>query len=137
MHNNQPVVCLPVSVEEEIQEPEEPQTHIISIAHQQQTTCPHPNCPYTTHQGDRMRKHFRNRHPVDIVAIAQEGLLPQCPNCAIFQANAHTPQHQDSQECKKATIAKKKRLQETLQTAAMSFLFSVKKKFKRTANLNV
>jgi hypothetical protein len=82
MDNNQPVVCLPITVEEETQEP---QTHIVSITHQQQTTCPHPNCPYTTHKGDRMRKHFRNRHPPeDIVIIAQEGLLPKCPNCATF-----------------------------------------------------
>jgi hypothetical protein len=120
MDNNQPVVCLPINVEEETQEP---QTHIISITCQQQPTCPHPNYPYTTHKGDRMRKHFRNRHPEDIVIIAQEGLLPQCPNCAIFQANAHTPQHQEFQECKKTTINKKKRLQETLQKAATNVQF--------------
>jgi Reverse transcriptase (RNA-dependent DNA polymerase) len=119
MPKNQPALCLPFTVEEEL----EPQTHIISIRQQQQTACPHPNCPYITHKGDIVRKHFRNCHPEDSVIIEQEGLLPHCPNCGIFQSNAHTPQHKASLECKKGITTKKKKLQETLQTAATHVKF--------------
>jgi hypothetical protein len=40
-----------------------------------------------------------------------------------FPKNSHTPQQQESQECKKATITKKKRLQEILQQAATNVQF--------------
>jgi hypothetical protein len=107
--NNQPLMCLPVLI------PQEPSLQLISLQHS--PNCPHPNCPYSTHKADRMRKHFRNRHPEDIIWIAEEGLLPQCPHCGLFQANSHTPQHQNSIDCKNHTINKNKKTQEIIQQA--------------------
>jgi hypothetical protein len=45
---------------------------------QTQTICPHQGCPFSATQRDKMRKHFRTRHPEDIIIIQEEG-------CGIFQ----------------------------------------------------
>jgi hypothetical protein len=75
--NQQVMVCLPIN--------EEPETLLLSMDELLQTQCLHQDCPYSTIKRDRMRKHFRAHHPNDIMIIQQEGLLPQCTNCGIFQ----------------------------------------------------
>jgi hypothetical protein len=72
-----------------------------------------------------MRKHFRNRHPDDIIWIAEEGLIPQCPHCCLFQANSQTPQYQNSNDCRKHSNTKQKRRQEITQQAARNVKFYI------------
>jgi 5'(3')-deoxyribonucleotidase len=72
-----------------------------------------------------MRRHFRTRHPQDIIIIQQEGILPQCNNCGIFKKNAHTQQHINSKDCQHYANSKKKRKQEIIQEAAKNVKFLV------------
>jgi hypothetical protein len=104
---------------------EEGQTRITSMNQDTQTKCPHPACPYSTNKRDRMRRHFRARHPNDVIVIEEEGLLPQCPQCGLYQQNAHTNQHTKSKECIQYTEVKKKRQQEVLQNAATHVRFYI------------
>jgi hypothetical protein len=64
---------------------EESNTIVISMDNQTSIECPDPKCPYKTHKRDHMRKRFRSRHPNDIIIITQEGLLPHCTQCGLFQ----------------------------------------------------
>jgi hypothetical protein len=117
--NNQPLMCIPIPVPT----PQELSLQLISLQHNPH--CPHPSCPYSTNKAYRMRKHCRNRHPDDIIWIAKEGLLPQCPHCGLFQANSQTPQHQNSNDCIKHSINKQKRRQEIAQQAARNVKFYI------------
>jgi hypothetical protein len=81
MANNQgELVCIPIQEQEQQLE-----IFVLSMDQQTQTICPHTDCPFTTTQRNKMQKHFRTRHPEDIIIIQEEGLLPKCPNCGIFQ----------------------------------------------------
>jgi hypothetical protein len=100
-------------------------TFVISIDFNDNTQCPHQDCPYTTTKRERMCKHFRSRHPEDIIIILQEGLLPQCNNCGIFQKNAHTERHTSSLECRHHSKTKTKRKKELIQQAAPNVKFLV------------
>jgi hypothetical protein len=55
-----------------------------------------------------MREHFQVRHIKDNVIIAEEGQLPCCTKCGIFQRNVG-PGHQESQRCKEWTKRKTER----------------------------
>jgi hypothetical protein len=72
-----------------------------------------------------MRKHFRARHPEDIIIIQEEGLLPQCNNCGIFQKNALTERHTSSLECQHHSKTKITRKKEIIQQAAPNVKFTV------------
>ena len=47
--------------------------------------CPDKKCLFVTNNKIKMRKHFRARHWDDIIIIEQEGLLPQCVECGVYQ----------------------------------------------------
>jgi hypothetical protein len=119
-NNQTDLVCLPVQEEEK-----ESEIFVISMDQQLQVTCPHEECPFATTQCDKMRKHFRTRHPEDIIIIQEEGLLPQYPNCGIFQKNCLTERHTTSQQCKHYLKSKDKRRQERVQEAAKNVNFFV------------
>ena len=72
---------------------EESNTILMSVNNSRKTKCTYLNCKYETDQPAGMRKHFRSRHPNDIIILQEEGLLPQCPKCNIFQKNAMTTTH--------------------------------------------
>jgi hypothetical protein len=76
--------------------------------------CPNIECYNTTNKRDSMRKHFRTRHPQEFITIQQQGLLPQCNNCVIFQKNAHSDLHSNSKECKHYANTNRKRKQELI-----------------------
>jgi hypothetical protein len=77
-NNQQAMVCIP-NLEQESS------THYISIDHTTNINFPNLNCPFTTNKRESMRRHFRTRHPQDIIIIEEEGLLPQWINCGIIQ----------------------------------------------------
>jgi predicted RNase H-like nuclease len=74
---------------------------------------------------DRMRRHLQARHPNDTIAIKEEGRLPQCTSCGLYQHNAHTAKHTKSKECKQYTKTKKRQWQEIIQNAANNVRFHI------------
>jgi Reverse transcriptase (RNA-dependent DNA polymerase) len=90
-YNQQDMVCIPINEETS-------DSFVISMDGDNNTQCPHQDCPYRTTKRERMRKYFRARHPDDIIIIQQEGLNPQCTNCGIFQKNALRERHSSSLE---------------------------------------
>ena len=88
--------------------------------------CPVNGCPFNTNNKTRLRKHFRARHPEHIIIIVQEGLLPQCEECGIFQRNVNTMHHLQSEDCKKYAEIRRNRRFDTCQMAAKNVRFKVK-----------
>lgn len=121
IHNNQTdMICLPVNNEESSN------TIILSCNDNgPPTKCYYTNCKYSTNKGPLMRKHYRQRHPNDIIIINEEGLLPRCTKCGLFQKNAMSQQHQNSEDCKKFTMRMTKRRQEIMQQAAGNVEFYI------------
>jgi hypothetical protein len=115
--NQQDMVCIPI-IEMTTD------TFVISMD-DDNTQCPHQDCPYTTTKRERMHKYFRSRHLEDIIIILQEGLLPQCNNCGIFQKNALTERHTSSLECRHHSKTKRKIKKELIQPAASNVKFTV------------
>jgi acetyl-CoA carboxylase beta subunit len=72
-----------------------------------------------------MQRHIRAQHSNDIIIINEEGILPQCHNCGIFQYNAKTEQHMVTTKCKQYTEIKRKRRQEIIQNAATYVRFHI------------
>jgi hypothetical protein len=95
-----------------------------SMPTKQETPCPVPECHYVTSTRTEMRRHFRARHPDDTIVIAEEGKLPQCENCGLFQKIVDQ-KHKMSEDCKKATRSRQARLDEKRQQAAREFTFTV------------
>jgi hypothetical protein len=104
---------------------EESQTFVLQMDNQTTTKCPHNDCPYDSHKREHMRHHFRSQHSNDIIIIQQEGLLPQCTNCGLFQQNV-TKQHKQTKECQQYTEIKKKRRQELLQYAVRDTVVNIR-----------
>jgi hypothetical protein len=61
------------------------------------TSCPVDGCPYRIHRPEGMRLHFQTMHNKDTIVIKEEGVLPQCLNCGIFQSSVGLA-HQKSKE---------------------------------------
>jgi hypothetical protein len=99
-NNQQDMVCIPILEQQS-------ETYVISMNQITHSNYPSIECPYAKNKRDYMRKHFRTRHPQDIIVIQEEGLLPQCNNCGIFQNNVHTDQHSNSKECRYHAKTKK------------------------------
>ena len=73
--------------------------------------CPCESCKFQCNTRNKMRRHFRSRHLEDIIIINEEGLLPQCVQCGIFQSNVNSEKHLQSEDCKRyAQIKNNKRL---------------------------
>ena len=87
--------------------------------------CPVPDCAFYTKNKTALRRHFRVRHPEDIIIIMQEGLLPRCHECGLYQANVNTAKHLDSEDCKKYTMIRNKRKFDLSQQAAKNVKFQV------------
>ena len=102
----------------------EPQCYIINIIPGVENKCVVNNCPATTKSAGEMRKHFRNRHSEDTIIIADEGLLPQCPKCGLFQKCVDA-KHQESLDCKRFAAIKEKREQAKEQARASEFIFTI------------
>ncbi|KAL7552528.1 hypothetical protein ACHAWF_016807 [Thalassiosira exigua] len=45
--------------------------------------CPVPDCEGEARQKWGLRRHFRDRHPLDMVSTPGEGVLPRCENCGM------------------------------------------------------
>jgi hypothetical protein len=70
--------------------------------------CPVPGCLFQVgaHKSAKrltMRKHFQTRHMADMIVIAEEGELPQCPHCGFFGDTVGTERHLQSQDCQRNT----------------------------------
>lgn len=65
-----------------------------------------------------MRQQFRSRHPNDIITIEEEGILPRCTKCRLFQKNDMSQQHLNSEDYKLFTLRMSKRKQEIMQEQA-------------------
>ena len=102
----------------------EPKCYTINIVPGMENKCTVDNCPATIKTAGEMRKHFRNRHPEDTIIIADEGPLPQCPKCGLFQKNVDT-KHQESLDCKRFSGIKEKREQAKKQALASNFVFTI------------
>ena len=72
-----------------------------------------------------MRKHFRSIHPEDRVIIKNEGLLPQCVECGLFQKNVNTRQHLESEDCKRFAEIKRNRRIDSCNNAATNVKFNI------------
>jgi hypothetical protein len=73
-----------------------------------------------------MRLHFKNMHNSDTIVIMEEGPLPRCSNCGIFQKKVG-PQHKQSEACKRATMCIEiRRSQKENEQMAESTVFTVK-----------
>jgi hypothetical protein len=90
----------------------------------QTVPCPVPDCPYATSTRTEMRRHFRGRHPDNCIIITEEGKLPQCENCGLFQRNVDL-KHQRSEDCKRATKSRKARSDEKRHQLEREITFTV------------
>lgn len=64
------------------------------------TPCPVATCPYKTEKRNVMRRHFRNMHNGGTIVVDEEGLLPRCTECGIYQMSVG-PLHQQSLDCQR------------------------------------
>ena len=111
-------------IEEQIQEPET-QTFEIDMPMKVWTKCPHVNCLYTTNDRNKMRRHFRSIHLQDIIIIKEEGLLPQCLQCGIFQNNVNSDKHLQSEDCKRYTEIKNNKRLDICNKASVNVKFQL------------
>ncbi|EJK71208.1 hypothetical protein THAOC_07375 [Thalassiosira oceanica] len=54
----------------------------------------------------RLRRHFRDRHPLDFVNVPGEGVLPKCPRCDMQTNFANSPNHERSKLCREGAERK-------------------------------
>ncbi|EJK77955.1 hypothetical protein THAOC_00176 [Thalassiosira oceanica] len=62
--------------------------------------CPVPECPGSMQTPWNLQRHFRDRHPLDLVNIPDEGVLPRCPRCDMQTYFANSPNHELSKLCR-------------------------------------
>jgi hypothetical protein len=94
--------------------------YLISIKNECGAKCPVKVYPAIIRSAGEMRKHLGNRHLKDIIIIEEEGLLPRCTKCGLFQSIVGE-KHQKSADCKRFTEIKEKRQQAEVQKAAAQF----------------
>ena len=105
-------------------ETQAPIEYKFSMPMRKETPCPVQDCPYSTKTRPEMRRHFRSRHPNDVIIIEEEGKLPQCDKCGIFQKNVDE-KHKASEDCKKATKTQEARKAVKKQKLAKEFTFMI------------
>jgi hypothetical protein len=80
-------------------EPPEPERDVLPVADHrvsmptpvEAANCPVPSCLAHPPTRSKMLRHFRNIHSRDDrLIITEEGLLPRCGNCGLFQRNVIT-----------------------------------------------
>jgi hypothetical protein len=107
----------------------EPQTYNIDMDNESPIPCPVSQCPYNTTKRHQMRSHLRNMHNIDTIIINEEGILPRCSKCGIFQYSVREA-HQSSATCIKYSQLRLNREIEKSNTKIISstFLESTTKK---------
>ena len=78
----------------------ESMTHHVSMDGLTTAHCPVATCPYQTELRGKMRRHYRNMHNGGTIVVDEEGLLPRCTECGLFQATVGLS-HQQSLDCKR------------------------------------
>jgi hypothetical protein len=92
------------SVVPPITDPSTMTTYTVNFPRQISTIpCPVAGCPAAPVSRERMREHFSNRHPYDLLHIVEEGILPQCPNCHKFLHSVNDA-HLASRTCRQKTL---------------------------------
>jgi hypothetical protein len=86
--------------------------HCISIQENRKTPCPMKDCTFSSNNASQMRRHFRARHVEHTVIIQEEGPLPRCTECGLFQKDVGW-KHQHSEDCKRWAKSLKGRKQTT------------------------
>jgi hypothetical protein len=76
--------------------------------HARDLPCPYPWCLGRLGNGWRMRQHFRDVHPLDLVMVPKEGRYARCKRCGM-QVNPIYPRHQYSKECQVGVERRKQR----------------------------
>jgi hypothetical protein len=76
--------------------------------HAQDLPCPYPRCLGRLGNGWRMRRHFWDVHPLDLVMVPKEGRYARCERCGM-QVNPIYPCHQYSKECQVGVERRKQR----------------------------
>jgi hypothetical protein len=85
-----------------------PSENRISMDGKTATACPVEGCTFRQTNRCQMRRHFRTRHIHDTIVIEEEGPLPRCGSCGIFQRNVG-PKHRETADCKSSTKTHKDR----------------------------
>jgi hypothetical protein len=78
--------------------------------------CPFLGCIGATTSKWNLRRHFNDRHPMDLVNILGEGTLPKCEYCGMQTNPASAPRQEQSQYCQ--TTAARKEQHENAEVAA-------------------
>jgi hypothetical protein len=113
-----------MSEEEEEEEEQEPVEHQISMPGKVNIECPVEGCGFSSPIPGSMRKHFRSRHPADIIIVEEEGRLPQCTKCGLFQRIVDL-KHQATLDCIKATATRARRQDAKVQQQSTQVRFLV------------
>jgi hypothetical protein len=103
-----------------------PKTYRVQMPLGVATPCPAQGCVYVEKAGrrGRMRIHFRDRHPEDTIIVEEEGLLPQCTECGLFQRDVG-PKHQATKDCKKSAATRQRRHDAVEQEVAEATIFYI------------
>ena len=96
----------------------------VSVTPGKYSECPVENCKKKEKSAGEMRRHFRNRHWNDVIEIQEEGLLPQCSKCLLFQSCVDE-KHQNTLDCKRFTKIKDDREKAKVQQKAPQKIFYV------------
>jgi hypothetical protein len=70
--------------------------------------CPFSLCKGELASGWMMRRHFRDLHPMDYIAVKKEGRYPRCPRCRM-QVDPRYPAHINTKECRMGTARRHQR----------------------------
>ena len=68
--------------------------------------CPTAPDPGSLTRPWNVRRHFRDRHPLDNVTVPGEGTLPRCPACDMQTNFVTAPRHQQTAFCKRGAERK-------------------------------
>ncbi len=96
-------------VAEELLELRPPVLYTVSKGlHARELPCPYPRCLGRLGKGWRMRRHFRDVHPLDLIMVPKEGCYARCERCGM-QVNPIYPRHQYLKECQVGVEHRKQR----------------------------
>ena len=95
-----------------------PSEYVLSVNGERATQCPVPNCPVKPVTRRTMRVHFRNVHNEDTLIVEEEGVLPRCERCGLFQREVGI-KHQQSADCISWTAIRNKRADDKVNKKAM------------------
>jgi hypothetical protein len=92
--------------------------YVISVNGETGTQFPVPSCPVKPVSRRTMRVHFRNVHNKDTLIVEEEGPLPRCERCGLFQREVGL-KHQQSADCVLWTAIRKKRADDKVNKKAV------------------